>query len=305
MFIKFPQTKLLRNLFLILSLISGCKLSAQSDSILHFKSAFLSAQLNSSNVFEKNNLSPLYIIQGDDNYHLSPIKEISIGIFDLASCALGFFVEDPHRNALEVDALNKNDLPGLDQWVTTKWNEDLDKASAVPVILSGLGAGTMCLLAGSNNYFFTDAVMLGEVYLTQLGINLIVKDICGRARPYAYNRDLDYDIRTDKDNSVSFYSGHTSTTAAFSFFAATVFAQQSENSTAKTIVWISAATLPAITGLMRIYSGQHFPTDVIVGYAIGAAIGYFIPKLHQTKNGMSLIPMIDDENIGMGFSMRF
>jgi membrane-associated phospholipid phosphatase len=305
MFVKFPQTKLFRNLFLIICFIPGCKLSAQSDSIAHFKPAFLSTQINSLNVFEINNLSPLYIIQGENNYHLSPIKEISIGIFDLASCALGYFVVDPHRNALEVDALNKNDLPGLDQWVTTKWNEDIDKASAVPVILSGIGAGTICLMAGSNNYFFTDAVMLGEVYLTQLGINLIVKDICGRARPYAYNQDLSYEIRTDKENSVSFYSGHTSTTAAFSFFAATVFAQQSENKNAKTIVWISAATLPAITGLMRIYSGQHFTTDVLVGYAMGAAIGYFIPKLHQTQNGMSLIPFFNNENIGMGFSMRF
>lgn len=266
---------------------------------------FLSSETPSFYNYQIKRFLPLYIIAGDHGYQLKPVKEISIVAFDLAACGLGFFVEDPHRDISEVDLLNKNDLPGIDKWVTKNWNENLDKASAVPVILSGLGAGTICLLAGSENYFFTDAVMLGEVYLTQLGINLIVKDISGRARPYAYNQDLEYNIRTDKENSVSFYSGHTSTTAAFSFFAATVFAQQSENKNAKTIVWISAATLPAITGMMRIYSGQHFTTDVLAGYAIGAAIGYFIPKLHQTSNGMSLIPYLNNEIIGMGFSMRF
>ncbi len=288
--------------FLYSAIHSSLSLHAQTvpQNLLSFDIPFTNSAVQNFNAAH-----PPFVIIYEYNYRLNPVKEISIGAFDIAACAIGYFVEDPQRNISELDLLNKNDLPRIDQWATEKWDPDLDAASAIPVILSGLAAGTVCFIQNPNNFFFVDAVMLGEVYLTQLGINLIVKDAAGRARPYAYNTALEDEIRTDKENSVSFYSGHTSTTAAFSFFAASVFAHYSENITAKRIVWISAATLPAITGLMRIYSGQHFPTDVLVGYAMGAAIGYVIPKLHETRNRLTFFPAIENDHIGMGFSMRF
>ncbi|MEZ4880043.1 MAG: phosphatase PAP2 family protein [Chitinophagales bacterium] len=48
-------------------------------------------------------------------------------------------------------------------------------------------------------------------------------------------------------------------------------------------MWTGAAIIPAITGLCRYGAGKHFFTDVIVGYAIGSAIGIGIPQLHKIK----------------------
>ncbi|MBN8679589.1 MAG: hypothetical protein J0M29_15270 [Chitinophagales bacterium] len=42
-----------------------------------------------------------------------------------------------------------------------------------------------------------------------------------------------------------------------------------------------ASAIPAITGFLRMRAGQHFFTDVAVGYSIGATIGYLIPVLHR------------------------
>ena len=46
-------------------------------------------------------------------------------------------------------------------------------------------------------------------------------------------------------------------------------------------VWAAAAVVPAATGIMRQQAGKHFWTDVVLGYALGAAIGVLVPELHR------------------------
>jgi membrane-associated phospholipid phosphatase len=48
-------------------------------------------------------------------------------------------------------------------------------------------------------------------------------------------------------------------------------------------MWTSAALIPAITGLCRYGAGKHFFTDILVGYAIGSAVGILVPQLHKRK----------------------
>ena len=47
---------------------------------------------------------------------------------------------------------------------------------------------------------------------------------------------------------------------------------------------------------MRVDNHWHFPTDVMVGYAFGALVGYFIPELHKNKN---------DDNVSLNTSLAF
>jgi membrane-associated phospholipid phosphatase len=108
---------------------------------------------------------------------------------------------------------------------------------------------------------------------------------------------------------ISFYSGHTSMTAAISFFTAKVFTEYVENYTLRILIWTGAAILPAITAVSRVNTHWHFPTDVIAGYAIGAIIGYLIPELHKTKstgNGnLSVYPSINLNKPELGLQFRF
>ncbi|MBT8218659.1 MAG: phosphatase PAP2 family protein, partial [Bacteroidia bacterium] len=46
------------------------------------------------------------------------------------------------------------------------------------------------------------------------------------------------------------------------------------------VVWTTAIAVPALTGLLRTRAGKHFYTDVIVGFVVGAAVGYLIPEIH-------------------------
>ena len=72
--------------------------------------------------------------------------------------------------------------------------------------------------------------------------------------------------------------------ATFSFFTAKVFSDTNPNSKLRPWVWSSAALLPAVTGYLRVKGGKHFPTDVIVGYAVGAAIGILVPGITSITN---------------------
>ena len=97
-----------------------------------------------------------------------------------------------------------------------------------------------------------------------------------------YNDDVSLSQKSGRDARMSFFSGHTSTVAAFSFFGAKVFSDYSDNTTHKALVWTGAVILPAVVGYLRVRAGRHFPTDVIAGYLVGGAIGYLVPYPQQS-----------------------
>ncbi len=106
-----------------------------------------------------------------------------------------------------------------------------------------------------------------------------------RTRPLAYlpaSQDLKLlALQQAPDARLSFFSGHTSGTACATFFAAQVFDAYWPDHPARPYVWIGAATLPAVVGLLRVRAGKHFPSDVIAGYVVGASVGLVNPWLHR------------------------
>ncbi|TFG95338.1 MAG: phosphatase PAP2 family protein, partial [Calditrichales bacterium] len=115
----------------------------------------------------------------------------------------------------------------------------------------------------------TIAMMGSEVVLMQLGLNQMAKYFAPRIRPFVYDPDSPMSEKTENRARQSFYSGHTSTSAALTFFVATVYDRYTTNATMRSLVWAGAVIIPAITGYLRIDSGNHFYSDVLIGYATG------------------------------------
>ena len=67
--------------------------------------------------------------------------------------------------------------------------------------------------------------------------------------------------------------------AAASFATTTYFAYHPE-SPWKWAVAGSSFALAGTTALLRVASGNHFPSDVLSGAAIGSLIGWLVPSLH-------------------------
>ncbi len=126
------------------------------------------------------------------------------------------------------------------------------------------------------------ATMLAESIMLNDGLTKTTKVVVKRARPYLYNPAFDAEYKMSDDARYSFFSGHTSHTAMLSFFTAKVFNDLYPQSRLRPFVWAGAALVPAATGLCRYLGGKHYPTDILTGYAVGAAVGILVPQLHKT-----------------------
>ena len=203
----------------------------------------------------------------------------------------------------EVNALDPNDVNSFDRSAIGPKQEE--NTGDVLLFASYLLPLTFLAYEDTRKDFSKLLLMYGEVLLITGSLNGIVKGIAKRTRPYAYSDETPIDKRTSTEARVSFYSGHTSVTAAISFFMANVFTTYITDKTARILIWSAAALYPAVTGYLRVSSSNHFPTDVIVGYAVGAGIGFLIPELHkvQKENNISLGTMINKS--GGGLSLRW
>ena len=105
--------------------------------------------------------------------------------------------------------------------------------------------------------------------LNLITCNKILKPLIGRIRPFAFRPDLSLLVPPPGD--ASFPSGHTA--AAF----AVVFALKASGSP----LWRPALALAAATAFSRLYLYVHWPTDVLGGVLLGAAVGWAGVKLAE------------------------
>jgi len=205
----------------------------------------------------------------------------------------------------EIAQLDPNDINSFDRHSVGQYREVI--TGDVLLYTSFLLPLTFLADKRTKRDWKTLGVIGIEVLMIQAGLNAIVKGLTLRTRPYVYDPNTPMEKKTSKDARVSFYSGHTSTTAALTFYVAKVFSDYLSDDTAKTFIWTGAAVYPALVAYLRRDSGRHFRTDVITGYVIGAAIGYFIPELHKGSQNeqLSVNYLYSGKYAGVGVSYNF
>jgi membrane-associated phospholipid phosphatase len=136
---------------------------------------------------------------------------------------------------------------------------------------------------------FVDAFMYAETMSLTFALTDIVKIAVRRPRPGAYaeaeeNRDDPTFANRDTDSSLSFFSLHSSMTAAIGA-TATYLAFARAPDTPRPWITLGLATgLSTFVSIERVRAGKHFPTDVIAGSLAGAAVGVVVPHLHRTDD---------------------
>ena len=74
----------------------------------------------------------------------------------------------------------------------------------------------------------------------------------------------------------------------------------------KWLVYGAALVPPTLVGVYRYKALKHFPTDVITGMFVGAAVGILVPQFHKRKKrqiGVSII--YNQQAKGFAMSCRF
>ncbi len=130
-----------------------------------------------------------------------------------------------------------------------------------------------------------------------------------RVRPFVYYEEVPFDEKLETGTTDSFFSGHTSWTAGASFFMAKVISDYHPELGAKKWLLFAAALVPPLfVGYHRYRGLKHFPTDIMFGTAVGAAVGILNPYFHKVnknkKNNISLIPYTGGYS-GLAFRLTF
>jgi undecaprenyl-diphosphatase len=156
-------------------------------------------------------------------------------------------------------------------------------SALVPVVISvpvGLFAAGHAM---DNEYHAVSGVVLLSAQAITLGATFALKELIGRPRPWRAHPDCIYP--GSMDDEFSFPSGHSSSAATLATYLSLRYPQ-----------WYVVAPAVLFTGYTwyaRMNLGVHYPTDIIAGAILGAAVGYGAYRLTESlKSAISpVLPM--------------
>ena len=204
----------------------------------------------------------------------------------LSTLGTARYLNDKMNPLTEMEILNlqAEGISDWEEWTTMQGSEKSNTVSDILLYSSQIFPAAMTMVDKKmRKDFLKIGTLYSEVFLVNVGFTALVKNAVRRARPFVYDPDESLEKQMSKSARTSFYSGHTSGTAAMCFLTASIYEDYHPDSKWKPVVWAGAATIPAVAGIMRMRAGKHFPSDVITGYVMGAAVGYFLPKIHLKK----------------------
>ena len=185
------------------------------------------------------------------------------------------------------DACDPESVFVLDRFVAGQFDPTFRTVSDVTVATTyGLAALTLVLDEGLVRGL-NDAVVVAESILWSNALGVLTNLGARRPRPLAYGTRASLEERTRGNASLSFFSGHTAGTFAAALATFSTLKRLHPNSAMPYVALGIGLAVASFVGVARIAAGDHFPTDVFVGAAVGTSLGLLIPALHEAPVRLS------------------
>lgn len=216
------------------------------------------------------------------------------------------------KDAVSPDACRWCGTNALDRGVRDglRWDDPAAAASASnltgyvasPVLTVGgvMLAGT---LAGERDHALTDGLIVVEAAILASDLTNVVKGLAGRERPFVHALAPADKSRTasPQENNLSFFSGHSSLTMSLAVSAGTVASLRGYK--LAPVVWGAGVGAALATGYLRIAADRHWATDVVTGWAVGAAVGFAVPYyLHRKRTGHDVDVAVGARTVALSFT---
>jgi membrane-associated phospholipid phosphatase len=206
----------------------------------------------------------------------------------------------------EISLLNKNDINSIDRSATNYYSPNVARASDVLVVSLACTPGLFITSQETRNDIIVIGTMYAETMLFSNFLPSYTKGGIERIRPFVYNPDAAISEKLTSEAKRSFFSGHTTNAFASAVFLSTVYSNYYPDSKWTPYIWGGSLLAASSVGYMRYRAGKHFPTDILVGAAVGSAIGYLIPKFHENKKSdLTLIPFLNVDKAFISLNYTF
>ncbi len=198
-----------------------------------------------------------------------------------------------------------NDVRSLVRRNRTRALDDVTKAGkyygeVVPAVSLSAGIYAAGLIFNDRSVSLTGRLLAESLFYGGT-INILLKILFSRGRPYNYKGNTDFGNYDFNNDYYSMPSGHT--TVAFTISA--VLAERINNLYAT----IGLYGLAALTAYQRIYSDNHWFSDNILGAALAVVISRVVVKLNQSDPYENDIPEITafptNDGFNLGLNFRF
>jgi len=221
---------------------------------------------------------------------------IIVGGLTLEKIGVGWFSSKTQISMGEILNLDRKDINSIDSWALnfnpSKRGEFEKLSNQLQTVIVFLPFITL-LDPGIRKdwvdvlliYLQTQAITNNFYLYSPFGVTFQ-----NRFRPVVYYESVDIGKRTEPNNRNSLYSGHVAACAEASFFTAKVFCDyHPELGMNKYLIYGAAAIPPLLMSYFRLRALAHFPSDLLVGFGVGAIFGILVPEFHRVDNGkMSL-----------------
>ena len=278
----------MKKVFVCLGFTSMCFFGKTQDDSLS------TTVMNSSGI--ETNVTTSTSETGEPVYKLKPKVDIPLTVATAGWTIYGFTQVYSKDNSTEeqINRLNVNDINGFDRWAADVWSEKAADASD----LIFYGSMPLPALLFLDKKMRKDAGKISFLYLEAMSITGLLytgsAHLFDRYRPYTYNPNTPMGDRVEGNAKNSFPAGHVAVVGTSTFFIAKVFADYHPESKLKWLFYTGAALATGTTGYLRHRGGRHFPSDIVVGTAVGALSGILVPHFHKNKalktSGLSVMP---------------
>ena len=194
-----------------------------------------------------------------------------------------------------IESLKKSDVNWFDRWGVHAYSEKKDNASYIPFFVS---MPLPLVLFGIDKKMRKDFFKLTFLYAEAMIITGVLytsaAGYTNRLRPMVYSAETPMEKRVLSEQKKSFFAGHVALVATSTFFMARVIADYHPESEIKWLYYSLAGAVTMGTAYLRLAAGEHFPSDILLGTAVGTLSGILTPSLHRLKiiknERLSIVP---------------